>query len=637
MASTDAKPIPLKNTAYRVYFVLLDADGDPVASATFDSGLSSGANKALVSKDAAASVNSTNNVTAIDNGMYYLDLSSGEMNYDNVSLMFRTTTAGAKNTFVSLYPLEDGDVAVNVTQWRGTQPNTLQSGRVDGYTGAMAAGVVTASAIADAAIDAATFAAGAIDAAAIANGAIDAATFAAGAIDASAIAADAIGSSEFAQAAADKVWLSASRTLTAFSTALAVSVWDVLTAAIATASSIGLQVKTNLDATISSRSTYAGGAVASVTGDVGGNVVGNVNGNVVGSVGSVAGAVASVTGNVGGNVVGTVGSVVGGVGGDVSGKVLGGGVSALTGTGVRAVDASGNNIAPASATTDIQARLPAALVGGRIDASVGAMANDVVTAAALATDAADEIADHVWDETLADHLGAGSTGNALNAAGAAGDPWTTAIPGAYGVGTAGYIVGNNLDASVADVETDTQNIQSRLPAALVGGKIDANVGSLDANVITSAVIATDAIGADELAQAAADKVWNTVVRTITGGSVGTVTGNVDGNVGGNVTGSVGSVAAAVDVGTIAANAIDAASLAVDAGTEIADAILARDLSAVAGAASRSLLNAARKLVNRVGFAAGTLTVYQEDDATPAITQAVTTDAAQEPFKELDTA
>lgn len=45
------------------------------------------------------------------------------------------------------------------------------------------------------------------------------------------------------QAGADKVWSSASRTLTAFSTALAVSVWDVLTANISTASSIGLKLK----------------------------------------------------------------------------------------------------------------------------------------------------------------------------------------------------------------------------------------------------------------------------------------------------------------------------------------------------------------------------------------------------------
>jgi hypothetical protein len=92
---------------------------------------------------------------------------------------------------------------------------------------------------------------------------------------------------DFAQAAADKVWATTARTLTsfgtliadiwgystrtlsAFSTTLALSVWDVLESAIATASSIGLKLKTNLDATVSSRSTFAGGAVASVTADVG--------------------------------------------------------------------------------------------------------------------------------------------------------------------------------------------------------------------------------------------------------------------------------------------------------------------------------------------------------------------------------
>jgi hypothetical protein len=52
------------------------------------------------------------------------------------------------------------------------------------------------------------------------------------------------------------------------------------------------------------------------------------------------------------------------------------------------------------------------------------------------------IADAVWDELIAGHLGAGTTGAALNAAGAAGDPWLTALPGAYATGTAGYIIGN---------------------------------------------------------------------------------------------------------------------------------------------------------------------------------------------------
>jgi hypothetical protein len=42
-------------------------------------------------------------------------------------------------------------------------------------------------------------------------------------------------------------------------------------------------------------------------------------------------------------------------------------------------------------TTNLKTRVPAALVSGRIDASVGAMATDTLTAAALATDAVTEI------------------------------------------------------------------------------------------------------------------------------------------------------------------------------------------------------------------------------------------------------
>ena len=58
------------------------------------------------------------------------------------------------------------------------------------------------------------------------------------------------------------------------------------------------------------------------------------------------------------------------------------------------------------------------------------------------------IADAVWDEILSGHAVSGSTGAALSAAGSAGDPWSTALPGAYSAGTAGYIVGTNLNALI---------------------------------------------------------------------------------------------------------------------------------------------------------------------------------------------
>lgn len=67
------------------------------------------------------------------------------------------------------------------------------------------------------------------------------------------------------QAGADKVWSSTTRTLTAFSTALALSVWDVLEASVVTASTMGLKVKNNLDAAITSRSSHAAADIWSVT------------------------------------------------------------------------------------------------------------------------------------------------------------------------------------------------------------------------------------------------------------------------------------------------------------------------------------------------------------------------------------
>lgn len=47
------------------------------------------------------------------------------------------------------------------------------------------------------------------------------------------------------------------------------AIWDALTSALTTVGSIGKLLVDNINATISSRSTYAGGAVASVTADVG--------------------------------------------------------------------------------------------------------------------------------------------------------------------------------------------------------------------------------------------------------------------------------------------------------------------------------------------------------------------------------
>ncbi len=106
-------------------------------------------------------------------------------------------------------------------------------------------------------------------------------------------------------------------------------------------------------------------------------------------------------------------------------------------------------------------------------------------------------------------------------------------------------------ANLATVQSDTDDIQSRLPAALVSGRIDASVGAMAAAVLTAAAIAADAITDAKVAS-------DVTIASVTGsvgsvvGGVGSVTGavgSVTGNVGGNVVGSVGSVTAGVTVTT----------------------------------------------------------------------------------------
>lgn len=81
--------------------------------------------------------------------------------------------------------------------------------------------------------------------------------------------------------------------------------------------------------------------------------------------------------------------------------------------------------------------------------------------------------------------GTGLTGlNDLDSAGVAGAVWNAATVTYGSAGSYGLLVETNLDATVSSVNTavagvqsDTDNIQTRLPAALVGGRMDANIAS----------------------------------------------------------------------------------------------------------------------------------------------------------------
>jgi len=76
---------------------------------------------------------------------------------------------------------------------------------------------------------------------------------------------------------------------------------------------------------------------------------------------------------------------------------------------------------------------------------------------------------------------------------------------------------------------------------------------------------------------------------------------------------------------------DIAALSIPTAAQNAQALLAFDFSTVTGEAARSLLNAARTLRNKVVIAAGVITVYKEDGVTVAFTETVTTDSSALPI------
>lgn len=130
---------------------------------------------------------------------------------------------------------------------------------------------------------------------------------------------------------------------------------------------------------------------------------------------------------------------------------------------------------------DIQARLPAALVGGRMDASVGAMAANTLTASALAADAVTEIQSGL---------------STLDAAG---------VRSAVGLASA------NLDTQIGDLPTNAELATSQaaaddatlaaiaalnnLSAAQVNAEVDAALADYDGPTFAELDARTDAIDA----------------------------------------------------------------------------------------------------------------------------------------------
>lgn len=168
--------------------------------------------------------------------------------------------------------------------------------------------------------------------------------------------------------------------------------------------------------------------------------------------------------------------------------------------------------------------------------------------------------------------------------------------------------GTTLQGELDGIQADTEDIQSRLPAALVGGRIDATVDgtgmeagavtAIQSGLATAAALATaqadlDILtGTDGAVIASGTQTFN-MTGSITGnlsGSVGSVTGavgSVTGNVGGNVAGSVASVTGGINTAAGTIQTLDALDTAQDTQHGTTQTYLTNNLGSAGAAATEA--------------------------------------------------
>lgn len=332
-----------------------------------------------------------------------------------------------------------------------------------------------------------------------------------------------------------------------------------------------------------------------------------------------------------------------------------------------------------SDTNDIQTRLPAALVGGRIDASVGAMAADTLTASALATTAVDEIVDAVWDEVLTgathnvpssagrrlrqlsnvviwDGTAQGGTINTIqldtgaSATDGAYDPATVVIVSGTGAGQTRLILQYIGATRVAVVDRDwkiTPDNTSVFQIQASSGREHVNEGLAQAgtpNTITLNALASSSdddyngqivfirsgTGADQTG-VVVDYDGATKIATIS-----TAMANGEWSVIPDATSAyVMLPSSPVVLAAIEHAGAIVAGLTATGRNEVADSMLARNVNG-GSSAGRTVKQALKALRNKVDISGGTLTVYDEDDVTPSWTAAVGTSPG-DPISSVDPA
>lgn len=391
MAATDARPVPRKNTAYRLPLAIRKNDGTLITTwAGQDS---------KVSLDGEAFADCTNEATEIGtSGCGYIDLTAGEMNADSVIVKITVTNTDALPVVIVLYPEEAGDMRSDVTHWKGSAApdNTGDAyARLGAPAGAsIAADLLVLKGYVDCLPETWVVPAATGDAMTLTSG--ERTTLAA-AIEAAII--NELDGTAVMQAIADLIasdMTTTDLTVAAIATACRDAILNrVLSGNHDTAGTPGKLLQ-NCDAPISDVPTVAEFEARTVP---------------AASIATSMQTAAIL------DAVGVVDTVVDAIKAKTDGLNF-------TGTDVKAT-LDGEEVTPTAASKTGYSLTTAPPTAG-------------------------EIADAVLDETIAEHANAGSVGQAISAAGGAADPLLNPVPGAYAEGTAGYVIGTNLDAKVSE-------------------------------------------------------------------------------------------------------------------------------------------------------------------------------------------
>lgn len=131
-----------------------------------------------------------------------------------------------------------------------------------------------------------------------------------------------------------------------------------------------------------------------------------------------------------------------------------------------------------------------AAISSRSDFDETADPVELLDSGGAAGTSADELIDDVWDEAKAGHVGAGSMGEEIQ---------SHALETVATETRLAELDAGNIPTDLSNIQSDTDDIQTRIPAALVGGAMDSDVSNIQTGVIDADAIAADAIGNSELA------------------------------------------------------------------------------------------------------------------------------------------